>query len=131
LIFVDTSFIIGFVNNKDQWHDKAMQIAKKIENEKKVVSNTVIVEILNGLGKFDEGKLSAKIYRIIKDNFIIHEENRQIYDVAVKTHLKYKGKLGYADCVIIEVMKSLGINEIASFDSHFDGKEGIINTNFF
>jgi predicted nucleic acid-binding protein len=118
--------MIGFVNTKDQWHDNAMKIAKKIENEEKIVSNVVIIEILNSLGKFDNGRLVEKIYRIIKDNFIIYEENRQIYDAAVKTHLKYNGKIGYTDCIILEVMKELGINKIISFDSHFDGKRGII-----
>jgi predicted nucleic acid-binding protein len=126
LIFVDTSFIIGLINTKDQWHNKAMKIAQKIEKEKKVVSNVIIIEVLNGLGKFDEGRLGEKIYRVIKDNFVIYEENRQIYDAALKTHLKYKGKIGYADCIIIEVMKDLEINNIISFDSHFDGKEGIV-----
>jgi predicted nucleic acid-binding protein len=48
-----------------------------------------------------------------------------LYDKALKTQLKYKGKIGFADSIIIEVMKALNINEIASFDEHFDGKEGL------
>lgn len=125
LIFLDTSFIIALVNNSDGRHEKAVKLAKKIENEEKIVSHVIIIEVLNSLRKFKKGKLNQEVYRIIKDNFKIHEESINLYDIALKTQLKYHGKLGFADCIIIEAMKKLNINQIASFDQHFDGKEGI------
>jgi len=125
LIFLDTSFIIAFVNNNDGRHGEAVELAKKIENEEKVVSNVIIIEVLNSLRKFKKGKLNQEVYRIIKDNFKIHIESINLYDDALRTQLKYHGKLGFADCIIIETMKKLNINQIATFDEHFDGKEGI------
>lgn len=125
LIFLDTSFIVAFVNTSDGRHDEAIEIAKKIENEEKIISYVVIIEVLNSLRKFKKGKLNQQVYRIIKDNFTIYEESINLYDDALKIQLKYHGKLGFADCIIIETMKRLNINQIASFDEHFDGKEGI------
>ena len=126
LIFLDTSFIIALVNNSDGRHIEAVELAKKIETEDKVISHVIIIEVLNSLRKFKKGKLNQQVYRIIKDNFKIHEESINLYDDALKIQLKYHGKLGFADCIIIETMKRLNINQIASFDTHFDGKEGII-----
>lgn len=126
LIFLDTSFIIAFVNNSDGRHVDAVELARKIENEEKVISHVIIIEVLNSLRKFKKGKLNQQVYRIIKDNFTIYEGSINLYDDALKIQLKYHGKLGFTDCVIIETMKRLNINQIASFDEHFDGKEGII-----
>ena len=68
--------------------------------------------------------LRLKLQKIISRR-VCQEEDIELYNNALKTQLKYKGKLGFADCIIMEVMKNMGINEIASFDRHFDGKEGI------
>lgn len=125
LIFLDTSFIVALANSSDGRHQKAVDLAQKIEHEEKVISNVIIIEVMNTLRNFKEGKLNEYVYRIIKDNFTIHEENLALYDDALMTQLKYKWKLGFADCIIIEIMKKSNINQIASFDKHFDGKEGI------
>lgn len=126
LIFLDTSFIIALVNNSDGRHEEAVKLAKMIENKEKTVSFVVIIEVLNSLRKFKKGKLNQQVYRIIKDNFTIHKESINLYDNALKIQLRYHGKLGFADCIIIETMKKLNINKITSFDTHFDEKEGII-----
>lgn len=125
LIFLDTSFIVALVNSSDGRHQKAVNLAEKIEHEEKVISNVIIIEVMNTLKNFKEGKLNEYVYQIIKDNFKIHEENLALYDDALTTQLKYKGKLGFADCIIIEIMKKSNIKQIASFDKHFDRKEGI------
>ncbi|MCL2116138.1 MAG: type II toxin-antitoxin system VapC family toxin [Methanobrevibacter sp.] len=125
MIFLDTSFIIALVNNSDGRHYEATELAKIIENEEKVISHVIIIEVLNSLRKFKKGKLNQEVYRIIKDNFKIYEESINLYDDALNIQLKYHGELGFADCIIIETMKRLNINRIASFDQHFDGKEGI------
>lgn len=126
MIFLDTSFIIALVNNSDGRHEEAVKLAKMIENKEKTVSFVVIIEVLNSLRKFKKGKLNQQVYRIIKDNFTIHKESINLYDNALKIQLRYHGKLGFADCIIIETMKKLNINKITSFDTHFDEKEGII-----
>ncbi|MDR1773475.1 MAG: PIN domain-containing protein, partial [Clostridioides sp.] len=123
MIFLDTSFIVAFTNTSDGRHKKAVKIAKEIQNEEKIISNVVIIEVLNILRKFQDGKLNQHVYQIIKDNFIINKEDIDLYDKAIITQVKYKGKLGFADCIIIETMKKLNINKIVSFDRHFDGKE--------
>jgi len=35
-------------------------------------------------------------------------------------------RLPFFDCLYIELMGQLGIEKIATFDTHFDNKEGIV-----
>jgi predicted nucleic acid-binding protein len=126
LIFLDTSFLVAFTNDSDGKHQDAVKLADMIINEEMIVSNIVIIEVFNSLRNFKQGKLNQKVYQIIKDNFTIYQEDMELYDNALLTQVRYKGKLGFADCIIIEIMKKLNISQIASFDEHFDGKEGII-----
>jgi predicted nucleic acid-binding protein len=120
LIFVDASIIIALINKRDNLHKNSLNLANYLENEEKVISNLVITEILNSLGKFLGGKAGKSLYDNFKDNYIIFNENRDIYDSSIYTYRKYDGTIGFADCVSIEIMKKLNIKEIASFDSDFD-----------
>ena len=125
LIFVDTTFFTAFVNNKDQWHEDSLRVAKKIENKSKIVSNLIISESITNVSKLLGGKIGKKLYYNIKDNYIIFEENRKFYDNAIHTLLHYEGTLSFADCLSLEIMRELKINKIVSFDSDFDKVKGI------
>ena len=125
MIFVDSTFFTAFVNNKDLWYEDSLRVAKKIENERKIVSNLIISESITNISKLLGGKIGKKVYYNIKDNYIIFEENRQIYDNTIHTLLHYDGTLSYADCLSLEIMRELKINKIASFDKDFDKVKGI------
>ncbi|MDR0911976.1 MAG: PIN domain-containing protein [Methanobrevibacter sp.] len=126
MIFLDTCFIVALANKSDGNHKNAQFLFKQIQTEDLVISNVIIIEVLNLLRKHKNGKLNKEVYMIMKDNFKIQDENLNLYDNALRIQLKYKGKLGFADCIILETMKRLNITKIASFDEHFDGKEGVI-----
>jgi predicted nucleic acid-binding protein len=52
--------------------------------------------------------------------------DKQIYDNAIETFIKYKSTIDYSDCIIIESMKKMNVYEILSFDDDFDNKERIV-----
>ncbi|MCL2115201.1 MAG: type II toxin-antitoxin system VapC family toxin [Methanobrevibacter sp.] len=120
MIFVDSTFFTAIVNKKDQWYEDSLRVAKKIVNMEKIVSNLIISESVTNVSSLFGGRLGKEVYYNIKDNYIIFEENRQIYDSAIHTLLYYNGTLSYADCLSLEIMKKLEINKIASFDTDFD-----------
>ncbi|KZX17208.1 type II toxin-antitoxin system VapC family toxin [Methanobrevibacter filiformis] len=126
MIFIDTGFIVGLVDSNDQWHNHAASLVSKINNEKRVICNAVIIESLNTIGKRLGSEAIKQLYINLKENFIIYNENRALYDKAVSTQIKYGGKLSLADSIIIEIMKELNITKIVSFDHHFDNKEKIV-----
>ncbi|BBL61120.1 hypothetical protein MARBORIA2_13750 [Methanobrevibacter arboriphilus] len=125
MIFIDASFIIGLMNKKDQWHDKALDLVDFCEKKEKFTSNLVITEILNSVGTYIGGKGGKLLYDNLKDNYTIYDENREIYDLAIYTFRHFNGNIGFADCVSIEIMKKHNINQIVSFDSDFDKIKGI------
>ncbi|MCL2156738.1 MAG: type II toxin-antitoxin system VapC family toxin [Methanobrevibacter sp.] len=125
MILVDSTFFTAIVNKKDQWYEDSLKVAKKIVNMDKIVSNLIISESVTNVSSLFGGKLGKKVYYNIKDNYMIFEENRQIYDSTIHTLLYYDGTLSYADCLSLEIMKKLKINKIASFDADFDKVKGI------
>jgi len=125
MIFVDASYIIALIIEKDEFHEKALQLLPKIESHEKVITMPMVVETINLIGSCNGGKVGYTVYRYIKDNYtIINYET--LLDESIYYFLKYDGTLSLADSTAIQVMKSNKIYEIYSFDSDFDKVEGII-----
>ena len=49
MIFLDSSYLIGLIINKDKYHQKSKTLKPVLSNEIKVINNTVLVEVLNSL----------------------------------------------------------------------------------
>jgi len=125
MIFVDASYIIALIIEKDEFHEKALQLLPKIESQEKVITMPMVIETINLIGNCNGGKVGYTVYRYIKDNYtIINYET--LLDESIYYFLKYDGTLSLADSTAIQVMKSKKIHEIYSFDSDFDKVEGII-----
>jgi len=125
LILIDSNFFINLLDTKDKHHTKAKKILKKIEKQEKVVTDGVILESVTLSGSLFGGKIATALYNNIKDNYTIYNTNH-LYDKGMKIHLKYDGTLSLVDALLIETMKELKINEIISFDSDFDNKDGVV-----
>ncbi|MEK6284464.1 MAG: type II toxin-antitoxin system VapC family toxin [Acidobacteriota bacterium] len=50
-IFVDTSFVIALINDKDQYHSQAQALSYRFENSPLVTTDAVLLEIGNALAK--------------------------------------------------------------------------------
>ncbi len=50
-IFVDTSFVIALINEKDQYHDQAEALSYRFENSSLITTDAVLLEIGNALAK--------------------------------------------------------------------------------
>lgn len=126
MIFVDTSFIIALLNEKDQWHKKAVQLSEVVKNETAVISDIVLIESMNSLSYLG-GKQGKLVYDIINDSFKIKQFNsKKLFDLAMNEFVKYDGTIGFTDCTSIVLMDLFNIIEIYSFDSDFDKVNGII-----
>jgi len=127
MIFLDANFIIAYFVKKDKYHNDAQKIWKNIENEEKIISKTIVVEVFNTLNvQLKENiELSSKIYNNISDFTIM--EDHFYHDEAFKVMIEYysDNRLPFADCLYIALMKKLGIKQIATFDKHFNNIDGI------
>jgi uncharacterized protein len=48
-IFVDTWFIVALINKRDQYHQKALALAKQFENYPLITTDAIFLEVGNGL----------------------------------------------------------------------------------
>jgi len=126
LIFVDSSLIIALVLTKDQWHQKAVQLIKKIDKEEKIISDLMVVEIITSIGDRSGGKKAINVFNYLQDNFTVISTDFEFLKSIKRQYLKYDGTLSVADTSAVEIMKNMKITQIASFDQDFDKVEGIV-----
>jgi len=124
MIFLDANFLISFFVNKEDNHERAVEIAKTIENEEKIISKLVIAETITILKKKLSTKDIIKIYNILQD--FTTAEDTHLFDKAFEEFVKYDGSISFFDSVYIVIMQEFDIYKIASFDEDFENKKGIM-----
>ncbi|MGL6297941.1 MAG: type II toxin-antitoxin system VapC family toxin [Methanobacteriaceae archaeon] len=122
MIFIDSNYIVGLFVKNDNWHEKANAIIDYIDKKEKVTCNLVISETITLINKKIGVDASKYVYDYILHNFIIIDEDRELYNKAIETLIKYHN-LSFTDSLIIEIMKELNITEIATFDKHLMRKK--------
>jgi len=124
-IFIDTSYIVGLLSIKDQWHEKAMELIPKIDKKELITCMSVMNETITLINKKIGVEASKTAHQIILDNFTIITEDMELYNDSMKILIKYH-KLSLTDSIIINLMKRNNIYEVVSFDEDFDRVDGIM-----
>ncbi len=130
MIFLDSSYILSLIFENDINHLKAMQIRYVLEDEAKMINNTVLNEVLNSI---DPNNSKIEINYIINRLLSLHKIDFLNYDdyiTSIKIFRYYNQSINFSDCTILKSMFENNINQIISFDSDFDKIKGIINVNF-
>jgi predicted nucleic acid-binding protein len=118
MIFLETSFLIGFYVKKDKHYKKAIEIWENIHNKKKIINKMVLYEFLTVLRKKNlKSHDVKKYYNEILNNIIILEDFEN-HSKAVENCLN--NELGFFDNLHYITMLENGIKEMASFDKGFD-----------
>lgn len=80
-IFVDTVFVVALVNQKDQYHDQALELSRKYENAPLLMTEAVLLEIGNALAKDykQEAIETIKAFRT-SNEVVIVELNSQLFN---------------------------------------------------
>jgi len=120
-IFLDTSFILAFVNEQDQNHQTAVRLTDKFKYDPVVITDAVLLEIGNGLAR--NFKLQAiEIFNhcyTAKQVTIVHL-TPALLRRGVQFYQSYLDKTwGLVDCISFVVMRDMGITEVLTFDKHF------------
>ncbi len=104
----------------------AKEIIKRVESGEEVVTSVVhLSEILNILESHLGLQISLQFLETMLSmkNMEIAEVGRKDYEDALILCNKFN--ISANDGIAVKIMRSLGINEIYSFDSHFDNVPGI------
>lgn len=119
--FVDTSFFIAILSKHDQWHRKALQVAKTADDY--VTSSLVInetISLLQGRGLFSQALIFLRNARSNKNLEIVYPD-----PVLQAYSWDQCGKWGATganavDCVSFAIMQRRAIRDALTFDRHFE-----------
>lgn len=119
--FVDTFFVVALVNERDQYHEKAVELSLEYERKLVLTTDAVLLEISNSLVRnykkesivIIEKFLTTAETELIRLDATLFNKAFELY----KTHADKSW--GLVDCISFVVMKEHGINDALTCDKHF------------
>lgn len=122
-VFVDASFLVALFNTDDEFHPKARDLARQLEDQgcRFVISNIVVAEAINVVFRL-QGPIKAKrFYRYLEkaeiEEFFVPEI---VFQEAHSLLWRQKKKgLNFFDCLHLASMKHLKIKDLLTFDQGF------------
>jgi predicted nucleic acid-binding protein len=116
-VFLDSSFLIAFVNDDDQHHQKAREKMKEIEEP--VISDQVFTETLDYIFAREAHDKAVEFGKYMKKSQInILTTSEPVTNDAFQ--LFKTNEISFTDCTTIAAMKILGIQKLATFDTDFN-----------
>ena len=120
-IFIDTLFVVALVNQRDQFHAQARDLAKTLDGHAFLTTEAVLLEIGNGLARHFKDSAIEIIdhFCMSADVELIHLSPglfKEGFDL-FRTHRDKEW--GLVDCISFVVMRHEGLQEALTFDQHF------------
>ena len=125
MIFADASFFIAAANRRDRWHPDARRLAGALR-DRLVMSDLVIAEAVTQIGGRVGVREGTKLFHYFRDDCEVRYVDSDLLEAAVDRWMTFGGKLSVSDAASLEIMARESISEIVSFDSDFDGIEGVV-----
>lgn len=120
-IFIDTSFIIALINERDQYHAFAVSAVVQYDSQILVITDAILLEIGNALARGYKSEASQIIEEFLTaENVEIVHLSSELLNRAFILYKTYQDKeWGLVDCVSFVVMKDAHIHAALTFDRHF------------
>jgi hypothetical protein len=124
-VFLDAAYAIALSVETDTFHEKALELAKEIEEQKiqLVTTRAVMLEIGNALSgqKFRKAAVALLDSLEADKNVTILSLKEELYDAAYQLFQSRMDKeWGLVDCVSMVAMMQLGVAEALTTDRHFE-----------
>lgn len=119
--FLDTSFTIALINDRDQYHEKAQEIAPTYFRDYLITTDAVLLEIGNALAKDFRTEAATVIKTLRNSNKTeVVEISRNLFENGFNLYEKYTDKnWGLVDCISFVVMREYNITDALTCDKHF------------
>lgn len=121
--FVDASALIALNNPRDQYHETAIGIAKKLNNSELIISDTVLSEAYAFLRYRSGYHIALNLLENILEGtpFVIADVTSESRMTTMALLKKFNDqKISYCDALSVAIMKEQKIDQIFTFDHHFD-----------
>jgi len=124
--FVDTSFLLALYNDRDQYHQRALEWNRRVELARQVVlTEAILIEVGDAFGAVDR----ARATRVIESFLRASEAGGVVRIISVDTALLRRGLQRYSsrrdkdwgltDCISFVVMREMGLTDALTADRHF------------
>ncbi|MDX2229980.1 MAG: PIN domain-containing protein [Leptolyngbyaceae cyanobacterium bins.349] len=129
-IFVDTFCWVALANKQDEWHQKARTLYVAQSDATLVTTDEVLTEFLNYFaeaGSYSRQGSYWRVQSILRNESIqVIPQSRESFLAGLKLYSERIDK-GYSltDCISMQTMRQLGINEVLTHDKHFT-QEGFV-----
>ena len=120
-IFVDTSFVLALINERDQYHDQAQKLSLKFEQAPLVTTVAVLLEIGNALANGFKKEAKAVISLLRNSNRVeVVELDVGIFEKALDMYETFDDKAwGLVDCISFVAMRERNLTDVLTFDRDF------------
>ena len=123
-MFVDTAFVFALINQRDDWHDRALHWSRLMERERKplLTADFILMEIGAGLAAIRSRQQAAQVIQALRTSEFIEivPASRSLIEGAL---LMYRTRVdkdwGMTDCSSFVVMQEHGITDALTVDRHF------------
>lgn len=119
--FIDTLFVVALINQRDQFHSRAVELAERFEGQPFLITDAVLVEIGNALARNYKPQAIETI-----DHFLSSEDvelvrlTSTLFTEAFTLYRTHRDKeWGMTDCISFVVMRQKGVYDALTFDQHF------------
>jgi predicted nucleic acid-binding protein len=123
-IFLDGAYAIALSAPNDQYHERAVILAQRLEADgiRLITSRAVVLEIGNALAKQRYRSAALKLLHSLEEdpNVEIVPLSEELYREALQLYSERIDKeWGLTDCISFIVMQGNGITEALTMDVHF------------
>lgn len=121
-IFLDTSFVIALINERDQYHVQAEALSLRFNNSALVTTGAVLLEIGNALSKEFRAEAVSVINLLSRSARVeVIEVDSNLIEKGLAVYEKFADKTwGLVDCISFAVMRESGLTEVLTFDRDFE-----------
>lgn len=121
-IFLDTSYVIALVNERDQYHAQAQSLSEQYEMADFLVTEAVLLEIGNALCRGFK-QVAVEVIQFFMDTAEVEiiALTPELFSEGFALYQKYQDKeWSLVDCISFVVMRERGVQDVLTFDRHFE-----------
>jgi uncharacterized protein len=119
--FIDTFFVVALVNERDYFHDKAVELSLEYERKPVLITDAILLEISNSLARTHKKESIVVIEKFLstaETELIRLDES--LFNKAFDLYKSHADKSwGLVDCISFVVMKEQNITDALTCDKHF------------
>ena len=131
-ICLDTSYLVGLLDDSDVWHSQATEIFRLIQQHRIPVSylDCVLNELFSVLARRSRERRSPQVFSILVDRVIqlipetavtwLYPQLPLWYGRCLGLMRETQGYLNFHDALIVVAVQELGFSALVSFDTGFD-----------